>query len=342
MQLRLSQLRQVAERTTEQERAGATLRQELRRVLGPSFVIEGRLADVAAAANERLDELEFMGGVNSLGIRTTPLLRVAEHPASDVRRLAARLLPERMIGRFVDDEDEGVRHAVAGRLPSRLIAEMIRRDPTDAALRAALRRRCLNEDRDAAPGARSGDVVKQDEGAELSDSYYESLAEQLMQDYGRRLEFGWEPEAVRRIARSTKATSGVVIDEERLLKALDDLREEREDAVLDRPDSHIREAAEWLRHRSIQETPTQIPLLGEEDDDPVRALERAGSDDPAFIDGAERLFAIKEASVPAAVRKFRLGEGMSRPLSVPVVGRLPHGGPPRALDERVLDAYVKR
>jgi hypothetical protein len=202
----------------------------------------------------------------------------------------------------------------------------------------------INGDYDSltAPGQRSGAVVKQDEGAELSDAYYETLAEQLMQDYGRRLEFGWEPDAVRRIARSMKASSGVVIDEDRLLEALDDLRTGREDAVLERPDTYIREAAAWLRHRAIQETPTQIPLLGENEDDPVKELEQAGADDPAFIDGAERLFAVQEAAVPAAVRKFRLGEGLSRPLSVPVVGRLPHGGAPRALDERVLDMYVRR
>lgn len=342
MQLRLSQLRQVAERTTEQERSGEALRRELRRTLGPSFVIEGRLADVALAANERLDELEFTGGVDSLGVRTSSLLRVAEHPSCEVRRLAARLLPEHMIGRFANDDDEGVRHAAAGRLSSRVIAEMIRRDPTDAVLRTALRRRCLREERETAPGARTGDVMKQDEGAELSDAYYESLAERLMQDYGRRLEFGWESAAVRRIAQSVKATSGVELDEERLLEALDNLREEREDAVLERPDTHIREAAQWLRRRAIQETPTMIPLLGEEDDDPVKALEHVGSDDPAFIDGVERVFAVKEAAVPPAVRKFRLGEGLSRPLSVPVAGRIPHGSAPRALDERVLDAYVRR
>jgi hypothetical protein len=338
MQLRLSQLRLIAEHATERERAGEALRRELRRTLGPSLTTEGRLADVARAANERLDALEHAGGAARLGVRSAPLLRVADHPSADVRRLAARLLPERFVARFADDDDESVRHAVAPRLPLGKLREMVRRDPTDSVLREAI----AAKRQVASAGLRSGDPVKQDEGTELSDAYYESLAERLMQDYGRRMEFGWEPEAVRRLARSIRATSGVVIDEERLLEALDDLRKDREDAVMDAPDRPLREAAAWLRDRVLQEASTGIPLMGEGDDDPVKELESAGDDEPAFMDGAERLFSIREAIVPHAVRKFRLREGISRPLSVPVSGRLPHGGAPRAVDERVLDAYVRR
>jgi hypothetical protein len=283
-----------------------------------------------------------MGGTAQLGIRTTPLLKVIDHPSAEVRRLAARLLPERFLGRFVEDQDDSVRYAVAPRLPASLISEMLQQDPGDLVLREVLRSKRLAETKDRPPGLRSGDGVKQHDGPELSDAWYKSAAERLMQDYGRRMEFGWEPAAVKNFARHSKMTSGVEIDEERLLDAVLDACMEREEAVMERPDKPIHEAAQWLRARAIAETSTGIPLLGEEEEDPVKNLEAAGTDSSEFIDGAERLFSIKEAAAPAAVRKFRLGEGIARPLTVPIVGTLPHGGAPRAVDERVLDAYVRR
>jgi hypothetical protein len=260
------------------------------------------------SAHARLDEL---GSTAVQGMKTSVLLKFVNDPSRDVRRLVARLLPSRLV-------------------------ERLSRDP-DPSVRRTARRRCLREGDEGPETRLTGDAVKQHEGPELSDGYYRSLAERLMQDFGRRMEFGWEPSAVRRLAGSTRALSGVVIDEERLLEALDDLRTEREEETLERPDRYLREAASFLRRRAVAETPV-MPVIEEEDSDPVARLDERSSSLKADV---ERVFGIRSAPPSSAVQRGRLREGVDTGLRVPVMGRLPHGGAPRALDERVLDSYVR-
>jgi len=308
MQLRLSHLRSEATHAVERTRAVADLGSELRRVLGPTVPVRGTLAHMVEAVHARLDELGPHAGQ---GARASVLLKFVDDPSRDVRRLAARLLPPRLAERLGRDPDPGVRRA------------------------ARLRSLCEGDDE---PGTRlTGDAVKQHEGPELSDGYYRSLAERLMQDFGRRMEFGWEPVAVRRLAGSTRALSGIVIDEERLLEALDDLRTEREEETLERPDRYLREAAGFLRRRAVAETPV-MPLIEEHDSDPVARLDERAS---GFKADVERVFRIRSAPPSSTVQRGRLREGVDSGLRVPVVGRLPHGGAPRALDERALDSYVR-
>lgn len=341
MQLRLSQLRREAERAAERGQATAELREALKRAFGPSLPVRGTLNETVTAAHRRLDALEFSGGVDGLGIRQSLLLRFVDDRSASVRRLAARLLPERLSARLQSDPDEGVRHAVAGRVGTAVLCEMVKRDPEDDVLRNALRQRRLDEagtKRAEEPSTRlTGDAVKQADGPELSDVYYETMAERLMQDFGRRMEFGWEREAVRRLASSTRATSGVVLDEERLLEALDDLIEARDDAALERADKPLREAATYLRRRALAET-SVMPII-EDDTDPVAALDE---NDPSFMEEAMHVFSIRESFIPAALRKHRLREGVLTPLRVPVSGRLPSGRAPRAIDERMLDALARK
>lgn len=314
MQLRLSHLRSEAAQAVERSRAATALRAELRRTLGSSVPACCSLNQLVEAAHDRLDKLD--PGID-LGVRASVVLRFVDDGSREVRRLVARLLPGRLTERFSNDPDPSVRRAAITR----------RRALREAALDAA-----------AAPTTRlTGDVIKQHEGPEFSDGYYRSLAERLMQDFGRRMEFGWEANAVRRLASSTRATTGVELDEERLLEALDELRDEREEAALGRADRPLREAAAFFRRRAVAETPV-MPIV-EESHDPVATLDERS---PGFLDEAARVFALREADIPAALRKHRLREGVATPLRVPISGRLPHGRPPRALDERALDAYTRR
>lgn len=313
MQLRLSHLRNEAAQAVERSRAATALRAELRHALGSSVPERGPLFQLVEAAHDSLDRLD--PGID-LGMRTSVIMRFVDDDSREVRRLAARLLPGRFTERLSNDADPSVRRAAITR-------------------RHALREAVLDA---AAPTTRlTGDVIKQHEGPELSDSYYRSLAERLMQDFGRRMEYGWEAAAARRLASSTRATTGVELDEERLLEALDELRDEREEAALDRADMPLREAAAFFKRRAVAETPV-MPIV-EESRDPVAALDERS---PDFLDEAAHVFALREADIPAALRKHRLREGVATPLRVPISGRLPHGRPPRALDERILDAYTRR
>ena len=338
MQLRLSQLRRVAERTADRERADEMLKRELQRVFGPSFVAKGRTAQVARAANERLDVLEGTGGFSRLGIGTTSLLRASEHHSAEVRRLAARLLPERFIRKFSCDFDANVRHAAAARLPVETLFEMARRDPSDSVIRGLIRQK----HRGLIAEKKEADAPQEiDTEAELSDTYYESLAERLLQDHGRQLEFGWEIAAVRQLARSMRASSGIVIDEERLLSLLDELINERDDATLEAPDRSLREA--FARSdRRVRNSQDAIPLIGDDETDQARLIERAGSAAPTFMRDVELLFAIMESAAPAGLRRHLMREGVAGRIAVPSFGRTPGGATLRAVDERILDRYVKR
>jgi hypothetical protein len=140
---------------------------------------------------------------------------------------------------------------------------------------------------------------------------------------------------VRRYVSSVRATSGIVIDEKKLRKALADLREEVEDAVLDEAFDPVHTTTSYLRSRSVAETPV-LQILDERGD-AVDELERSKVRGTALIERANSVFRIREMTAPAALRK-QVG---STALRVPATGRIPTGRAPRALDERVLDAFVR-
>ncbi len=61
-----------------------------------------------------------------------------------------------------------------------------------------------------------------------------------------------------------------------------------------------------------------------------------------YIELANHVFDIREARLPMAIKKHRIGEhSLGRQQTVPMKAKLPHGGAPRALDEQALDLYVK-
>ena len=350
MRLRLEELQKVVKRAVDEERATESLRTEVNRVLGPAVIAEGRVEQVAEAANNWIDVLERTGRSSRLSFKPSVMVRWLDHNSPEVRKFAARVVPEKFLAKMTSDKNGSVRAAVARRLPIGAVREMLKRFPKDDQVRVIYKEKRLAEAGIKQPteepmghdpvedAERLGDSVKQDDGAELSEAWYRQRAIKFMQDYGGNIEDAWEELTARRYAASVKATSGVEIDEAKLLKAIKELIKEREDRALER--SALKETLAWLKgqeeHELLQES--AMPVISM-DVDPVRELVEGNLTPSTYLDEASQLFKVQEATVPPGIRKHRLGERNARSSTVPVIGRLPHGEGFRAIDERALDLY---
>lgn len=353
MRLRLEELQRVVKRVVDEERAAEALRTEVNRVLGPAVIAEGRVEVVAEMANDRIDVLERTGRASRLSFKPSVMIRWLNHTSPEVRKFAARVVPEKFLTRMTGDKDSAVRATVARRLPIRAVSEMLKKFPHDDELGVIYRQKKLAEAGIKQPAEESlghdpvedaerlGDSMKQDEGAELSEQWYRDCALKFMMDYGGNIEGSWEEVTARRYCASLKATSGIELDEAKLLKAIKQLIKEREDRVLER--SALKETLAWLKGREERELLSEtaaMPVISEETD-PVRELVEGNLTPVTFIDKANRLFRVQESMLPAGIRKHRLGEHSAQVTRVPVVARLPHGRGFRAIDERALDLYCK-
>lgn len=353
MRLNLGELQKVVNRTLDEEKAAQALKSEIGRVLGPSVVTEGKFVDVVAAANDHLDVLDRTGRSGLVEFKSTLVASFLDYRDSEVRKFAARVCPEKYLPRMKNDRSPEVRAAVAARLSPPAVREMMRRFPQDDQLRVIFRqkKRLLEAGlpkpavepmgHDPVEDAeRMGDVARTAPGLELSDSWYHQLAMKFLHDMGRNIEYAWEELAVRRYCASTKATSGVEVDETKLLKCIKDMIEEKEDDAMER--DALKETLSWLKAQETQDNLNEgvLPDLSE-DVDPVRDLMVANLVGEQFLEQASKLFKVQEAMLPMSIRKYRLGEGNMRQTTVPVIGMLPHKFGFRALDERALDRFCE-
>ena len=349
MRLKLDELQKLVNKTINEEKAAAILKAEISRVLGPAVVTEGRINEVVAAANDRLDVLDRTGRTARLVWESKVATGWLDHTDPEIRKFVARVCPEKFLGRMANDRNPSVRAAAATRLPLSSIREMIKRFPKDDQLRSIFRQKKIVEGglpkpevkplgHDPVDGKeRMGDAAKTADGPELSEAWYESQAQRLMNDYGRTIEDSWEELAVHRFCSSSKATSGVEIDEAKLLKAVKEIIKDKEDVVLER--DALKETLDWLQGQ--EENVMLAEGIEQEVTDPMYDLVESNLTGEQFIETAKRLFKIQEGMLPLGIRKYRLGEGSARQTAVPVIGMLPHKFGFRAVDERALDIFCE-
>jgi hypothetical protein len=163
-----------------------------------------------------------------------------------------------------------------------------------------------------------------------------------VQDYipKRPVEDNWKAPAVKGYCSHLKASFGVDIDEQKLLNAVDELLEEKDDLALKRDE--LKELARRLRDEARDEVMNEavMPILTEKND-PVADLLESGVSPEAYIKQVNELFNVKETRVPPGLKKFRIGEAKALE-TVPMKAWLPHGYGFRVVDEQVLDLYVER
>ena len=348
MQLKLKELQTVAKATIKEERSLNNLRDEMFRVLGPSVMVPGSHAYLATQFNERLDLLESTGRFPRGSFKNSVLLEVANSGIPEVRKLAARLLPERHIVKYLTDSDSSVRCAAARRLPYGVIKEAVRHNIADENLRAIARQKRLTEAGLPNPKPVTepfdihgeeplGDAVKGRMDDDFTDEWYYRMAHKLCAEYGNNLEGQWEEALATRVASSYRATSHVKLDREKLLKALYACIKEREDAVLG--EGSLRMLARRLRSESHLDEGV-MPVIAESVADPVADLLESFTSSQSYVEKAEALFGVRKSTVPATIKKHRLGESNAKETSVPVLGRLPAGETFNSKIETALDRYV--
>ena len=360
MRLNLRDLQAVVQRTLDEERAVEELKKEIKRVLGPAVITEGRIEDVVQSANSWMDVLDRTGRSSRFDFLAQVTTGFLDHRHPSVREFAARVVPEKFLGKLANDPEPRVRHIVASRVPLATVREMLKKFTNDDELRLIYRKRKsakLHEagitqpkkepmGHDPVDGAeRLGDAGKTAQGADLSETWYRQQAWRLMHDYGRNIEYAWEELAVRRFCSSVKATSMVEVDASKLLKCVKDLIKEKEELAMERNalrENALKSTLAYLEEQAEEEA-LQEGLLPElnEVEDPVRKLVEGHLTGEQFIEQAKTLFRVQEGQLPMAIRKYRLGEGNTKVTTMPVIGWLPHGGSFRAIDERALDMFCE-
>lgn len=347
MDLKLEELQRVAKITIKEEQKNSAIRDELFRVFGPPVMVSKSCERVAEAANEQLDFFESTGQTHYKSAKTSILVEASMSKHSEVRKLAARLLPIRLAERLLNDPSSSVRCAVAKRLPYGSLKESIRKFPNDDQLLTIVKQKRLQES--GLPNVKPveepfdmygeeplGDAVKtRSTGKDLPDGWYERLARKLCKEYGGNIEGNWEETVATRVVASHYSTTGVKLDREKLLKSIYDCIKAREEEVLGEG-SLKAIAARLLRESHLDDA--VLPII-EDRNDPVADLVESSFSTSQYIEEAEKIFNIRKASVPAGIKKYRLGEGSHKEALIPVNAKVP-GGKMTVTVENALDRYV--
>lgn len=348
MHLKLEELQRVAKETIKEEQSHKSLREELFRVLGPPVMVSKNYEKVAVAANEQLDLLEsFNRPVDRGAFKVSVLIEASRSKSSSVRKIAARLLPEKIASRLLSDPSSSVRCAAAKRSSYALVKEAIKRFPTDDQLRTIAKAKKIqeaglpdavriDEPFDMYGDGPLGDAVKQKKGGDLPDTWYQRLAAKLCAEYGSNLEGQWEEILASRVVASHFSTTGVRLDRDKLLNAIHDCIKEREDEVLG--EGSLKSIAARLLKESYLDDAV-MPILDEERNDPVADLLESNYSTAQYVEAAEKIFSIRKSVVPSGIKKYRLGEGSHVETMIPVNGKIP-GDRMNSTSEEALDRYV--
>ena len=345
MHLKMSHLQSVVDAAVKEEKTLRNFRDELFRVFGPPIMVSESTIEVAKAANQQLDALESSGRSGALdSLALDSLFEAAKSRHTEVRRIAVRLLPEQYIKRFLSDKSSSVRCAAARRLPFRLVKESVRSFPGDETLRMIAQEKRISESGIPQPkekaepldihgDERLGDSVKGFDDFDHTIGWYDRLARDFCKMYGTNIEGNWEEVLVSNYCRAMHASSGIVLDKEKLLKAVMNCIEQREEKVL--KENYLRDIAKRLREGVVTEN--FLPAISLEEN-PIEKLLSQSSNSTLFLQEADQYFNIRFSELPRSLKKYALTESVST-AKIPVKAVLP-GRKLGTLEEKALDLYV--
>lgn len=257
------------------------LKESAKKMFGPTFYCNDNIVDVCDKINEFLYECKTEGRIIENELKTSILLSLKDHSNVAVRKMVVQLLPESFLKKFYDDDSDVVRFYVAQRLSKKELLELKKRHPSDLMIETVLSEKKLSNNLEpfelvekdkADPDYNSGkaqqlSTTKQVNDIELSDTWYETAARNILNQYGefsygtpRHVERHWNPLAVKRFCASTKATSGVVIDQQKLQDAVDAALEQYDDELESRC-CNLAKIKESLQKSVRQQKIDSIPVL---------------------------------------------------------------------------------
>ncbi len=340
MGLRLKELQQVVNKVVKSEKSAATLCEEVLRILGPTILMSRGLVRMAESANERLDVLDVTSNKTYSQIKPSLLIKFVNSESTEVRKLVARLLPENFLKFFVNDSDPAIRAIIAKRLPLVIVNEMIKKFPYDDTLRTIKRSKALveiglpdpkvvDEPFDMYGEKSMRDMISTVEHPGLTNAWYDSQAYKIVNMYGRDIEQYWEEATVHHYVDSA-ASMGLNIDREKLLDAVYNLLDEREEKTIG--EGTLKALANRLRLADEIAMPTVSETI-----DPIKKLISSNYTTREYIEKFEESFSVQYATSINPAHKV-LAEGPKKVLH-PASVKLPR--PPfENVVERALDAYT--
>jgi len=242
MRLRHSDLQRVVKNTMNERKTIEYFKNEIVRVLGPRVSVDSDdLTTIAESANYTLDVMERTGKpIGDLRFKQSILAKYISSKNSEVRKFLARTLTESVARKMVWDHDDEVRHAAAKRLSPKLLEGVVKKYHSDEQL--AL----IYEEKLETETPYTGDSIKQGYDVELSDEWYSSKAKEFLQDYSSGLDYGWEPQAIFKYADDVRSISGIEVDGEKLLKAIESINDDDDEEVME--ESFFKQLAKTLKN----------------------------------------------------------------------------------------------
>lgn len=358
MQLKLEELQKIVKSTVDEEKKSLTLKTEVSKAIGCKVVTTHGLSIMAESANQQLDIFERTGK-SIPTVKASTLLRHVDSRSSEVRKLVARLLPESYAKNMMFDADADVRSVLAQRLSLNLVSKMTKKFPQDDNIFAIYKSRKIQEAKKKAESDEFdiygekpiGSAYDDLEHPGFTDEWYNTLAHKIINGptaYGNNLEGNWEEKTVSNICNSYRS-QGLEIDHEKLLKAVYDHMDIRDDAAI-----KASQARSGLSSSSVDESffkglankfrleenrnVAVMPIISEEIDS-VQQLVAAKYSSKAYIQKFENLFCVKKEPVQNVAKRLHMNEGYSKVIA-PTRAAVP-GGNLRSLDEQALNTYVK-
>lgn len=335
MSLKLHQLQNIVNETVKKRAIIDVLRETVQTETGFTIDASSSLDYACYQINDILDVAEARGDYAKLPLKTSTLNKLKESSSAEARKLAARTLPANLAASLRFDRDPSVRQTSCRQLSSELINEVVRRYPRDFEVQHILEAKKKEE---AKLDVKSLDkAAKMNKQAEMSDLWYERHAKNFLEEYGTNIEYQWEEILIKRYCDSLKHTSKIEVDSDKMHKALMKLIKEKEDAaLLADAERHVRKLK---KEYGITEGATGNQAPGVENvTDTLRSIVNNQDRGSAFFSMANQILNVKEATLPASVRKYNVSEGVIR---VPVKAKIP-GGSLTALAEQAFDAYVAK
>jgi len=316
MRLKLSDLQKVVKETLQEKSHTEAFCNEIKKVFGPSVVVNDNLESLVEAANERLDVIEYVGR-ETVNFSRKVALAMSTHESPEVRKLVARVLPENASTILLFDPAANVRLAAAKKAKKEVLEEAVKKFPKDSALQDLFEEK--KKEKVSAVEAAAG----HDNEDMLSDDWYEGVARKLIQDYARSLDTTWQTSAVKQFCSSVRSSTRIPVDPIKLMDKMSELLKKHDDA-----------REEYLE---LKENAQFQMIISQ---DLVDDMMCESLSPQLFIERCNDVFNIKYSELPRAIMKFKIEEG-TKARKIPISCTLPHGKAPRRIDELALDSYVK-
>lgn len=234
MQLKLEKLERIAKETMNEKSINDKLRLTLIEMFGLT-ISNKNIQEMVNDANWRLS-IELLNSKSpKFSVDKSLLKSLSESKNASYRKFAMYLLPENKLNECVLNESDLEVLTVIAKRSELSVAKKIVESTSDELISIIVENRMLFEEdkkEEKKEYKKLGDSVKQKNIPELSDQWYATVAKQLLSDYGKDIESGWEVKVVKNYVLSNKSV-GYLVDQEKLAKALKDLIEEKEDKILE-------------------------------------------------------------------------------------------------------------